>query len=148
MSSKPNILVVCIHNSARSQMAEEYIRKYAGDIFDVESAGLEPSNLNPNVVKVLKEDGIDISDKKTRSVFDLSEQGRDFSYVITVCSHDAHERCPVFDGTIKRMNWPFDDPSKFEGTEEDILNYTRKIREQIKQKIIDFVKKYKETGSV
>ncbi len=148
MSSKPNILVVCVHNSARSQMTEEYIRKYAGDIFDVESAGLEPGALNPYVVKVLKEDGIDISDKKTRSVFDLSEQGRSFSYVITVCSHDAHERCPVFHGTIKRMNWPFDDPSSFKGTEEDILGNTRRVRDQIKQKVTEAVNQYRETGLV
>lgn len=148
MSDKPNILVVCVHNSARSQMTEEYIRKYGSDIFDAESAGLEPGTLNPLVVKVLKEDGIDISGKKTRSVFDLSEQGRSFAYVITVCSQEAHERCPVFKGTVKRMNWPFDDPSSLKGTEEDKMNNTRKIREQIKQKVIEFIDEYKKTGFV
>ncbi|MDT8297329.1 MAG: arsenate reductase ArsC, partial [Spirochaetaceae bacterium] len=77
MAEKKKILVICVHNSARSQMAEEYIRRFGGDKFDVESAGLEPGELNPLVVEVLKEDGIDISGKKTQDVFELYKEGRD-----------------------------------------------------------------------
>jgi arsenate reductase len=134
-----DVLFVCVHNSARSQMAEEYLRKFAGDRFQVESAGLEPGTLNPVVVQVLKEDGIDISGKKTRDVFDLFKQGKTYRFVITVCSREAEEKCPIFPGAVVRYNWPFDDPSKFTGTPEEILAKTRKVRDEIKAKIQDFV---------
>lgn len=132
---KEKVLFVCIHNSARSQMAEELLRKLAGDRFDVESAGIEPGKLNPVVVEVLKEDGIDISAKKTRSVMDLLKQGKLYSYVITVCDETSAERCPIFPGPAKRLHWGFTDPSKFEGTWEEKLVKTREVRRQIEQRI-------------
>jgi arsenate reductase len=148
-SDKRRVLFVCVHNSARSQMAEEYLRRAAGDVFLVESAGLEPGTLNPYVVKVLAEDGIDISGKETRDVFDVYRSGKTFAYVVTVCSREAEEKCPIFPGPAVRLNWPFTDPSGFTGTEEEILAQTREIRDEVKNKIDEFVASYRhrhETG--
>lgn len=136
---KEKVLVICVHNSARSQMGEEYIRKYGGDIFEVESAGLEPGELNPLVVDVLKEEGIDITGKKTQSAFDLYKAGKSYDYVITVCSKEAHERCPIYPGTKKRLHWPFSDPSSLDGTWEEKLARTREIRDEIKEAVLSFV---------
>ncbi|OGZ79836.1 MAG: arsenate reductase, partial [Candidatus Staskawiczbacteria bacterium RIFOXYA2_FULL_32_7] len=132
--AKEKVLFVCIHNSARSQMAEELLRKLAGDRFEVESAGIEPGKLNPVVVEVLKEEGIDISGKNTKAVMDLLKQGKFYSYVITVCDETSAERCPLFPGVAKRLHWGFPDPSKFEGTWEEKLVQTRTVRDQIQQK--------------
>ena len=134
--AKEKVLFVCIHNSARSQMAEELLRKLAGEKFEVESAGIEPGKLNPVVVEVLKEEGVDISAKKPQSVMDLLKQGKLYSYVITVCDETSAERCPIFPGMAKRLHWGFTDPSKFEGTREEKLTRTRIVRDQIKQKIM------------
>ncbi len=142
LKEKEKVLVICVHNSARSQMGEEYIRKYGGDIFEVESAGLEPGILNPLVVEVLKEDGIDITGKKTQSAFDLFNAGKTYDYVITVCSKDAQERCPVYPGTKKRLHWPFSDTSSLKGTHEEQLDRTRKIRDEIKGAVKRFVDEY------
>ena len=136
---KKQVLFVCIHNSARSQMAEEMLRKLAGDRFEVESAGIEPGQLNPIVVEVLKEKGIDITGKKTQAVFDLLKQGKLYSYVITVCDETSAERCPVFPGTASRLHWGFTDPSKFDGTWEEKVVKTRAVREQIEHKIKDWL---------
>jgi len=133
--AKEKVLFVCIHNSARSQMAEELLRKLAGDRFEVESAGIEPGKLNPVVIEVLKETGIDITGKKTQAVMDLLKQGKLYSYVITVCDETSAERCPIFPGPAKRLHWGFTDPSKFEGTFEERVGKTRVVREQIRQKI-------------
>jgi len=133
--SKEKVLFVCIHNSARSQMAEELLRKLGGDLFDVESAGIEPGKLNPVVIEVLKEIGIDISEKKTHAVFDLFKQGRFYSYVITVCDEASAERCPIFPSLAEKLHWSFADPSKFEGTREEKIIKTRAVREEIRQKI-------------
>ncbi len=93
---KHKILFVCIHNSARSQMAEAFLKKYGGEHFEAESAGLEPGTLNPNVVEVMKEVGIDISNNGTQSVFDLFWKGRLYNAVITVCDKVSAESCPIF----------------------------------------------------
>ncbi len=144
---KQAVLFVCVHNSARSQMAEEYLGQFAGDLFEVESAGLEPGKLNPNVVQVMKEDGIDISDKQTRSVFDVYKSGKTFAYVVTVCSREAEEGCPIFPGPVRRLNWPFPDPSKFEGTPEEILDKTREVRDVIKEEVRQFVAAIREKNT-
>ncbi|MFW5695447.1 MAG: metalloregulator ArsR/SmtB family transcription factor [Alkalispirochaeta sp.] len=139
---KDRVLFVCVHNSARSQMAEEFLRRAAGDEFEVESAGLEPGELNPYVVRVLAEEGIDISGKRTRDVFDVYRSGKTFSYVVTVCSREAEEKCPIFPGPAVRINWPFTDPSAFGGTDEEIIRRTREVRDEIKTKIDEFVAAY------
>lgn len=138
------VLFICIHNSARSQMAEAYLNKFGGEKFTAESAGLEPGVLNPLVVKVMAEDGIDISGNKTKSVFDFYKQGKLFSYVVAVCDAEAAERCPIFPGTGQKLHWPFNDPSKAEGTEEEKLAKIRDIRDSIKSEIIKFIKDYAE----
>lgn len=132
---KIKVLFVCIHNSARSQMAEAFLNNFYGFRFYAESAGLEPGILNPIVVDVMKEISIDISNNKTKSVFDYYKQGKMFNYVITVCDETAAEKCPVFPGIVKRLNWSFPDPSALQGNYDEKLEGTRKIRDQIKEKI-------------
>ena len=134
----PRVLFVCTHNSARSQMAEAWLQKLGGEAFQVESAGLEPGKLNPYVVRALKEDGIDISGKQTNSVFDFSRQGRSYDYVVTVCSREAAERCPVFPGRAARLQWFFPDPSTFAGSDEQIMRQVREVRDAIREKVRGF----------
>jgi arsenate reductase (thioredoxin) len=132
---KLKVLFICVHNSARSQMAEAFLRKYGGDRFEVESAGLEPGTLNPIVVEVMEEAGIDISSNKTKSVFDFFKQGRLYDYVITVCDAAQSERCPVFPGITRRLHWSFSDPSSFTGSRETVLKKTSEVRDQIEQQV-------------
>ena len=141
--NKIKVLFVCIHNSARSQMAEAFLKKVGGERFEVESAGLEPGVLNTIVVEAMKEVGIDISQNKTKSVFDLYKQGRLYNYVFTVCDESKAETCPVFPGITKNIHWGFTDPSSFTGTYEEKLAQTRKVRNEIKQKITDWIKEVK-----
>ncbi len=133
------VLFVCVHNSARSQMAEAFLKKYAGDRFDVESAGLEPGKLNPFVVRAMAEVGIDISRNPTKDVFELFKAGRVFQVVVSVCSKEAAERCPIFPGLSKKLHWPFADPSSFQGNDEEIMEQVRKVRDQIELAIKDFI---------
>jgi len=135
------VLFLCVHNSARSQMAEAYLKKFGGNNFIPDSAGLEPGKLNPLAVEVMKEDGIDISNNLTKDVFEYFKEGKIFQYVVTVCDAEASERCPVFPGLMKKINWSFSDPSKFTGTHEEKLEQTRKVRDQIKEAVMDFIQK-------
>lgn len=138
--NKARALFVCIHNSGRSQMAEALLRHLGGDRFEAESAGFEPGTLNPVVVAALKEIGIDISGAKTKSVFDLFQQGRVYQYVVTVCDESSSERCPIFPGVVReRMHWSFKDPASFKGTPEEKLAQTRAVRDEIKSKIESFI---------
>ncbi|MBF0384427.1 MAG: arsenate reductase ArsC [Candidatus Omnitrophica bacterium] len=139
--SKERVLFVCIHNSARSQMAEAFLKQLAGDKFDVDSAGLEPGKLNPIVVEVMKEVGIDISQNKTKSVLDLLKESKLYSYVITVCDQSQSQKCPIFPGVAKRLHWSFVDPSSFQGSWEEKLTRTRIVREQIRQKIREWLQR-------
>jgi len=132
------VLAICIHNSARSQMTEEYLRAECGDLLEVSSAGIEPGTLNPVVVELLKEDGIDITGKATRSALELHREGRSFDYVIAVCDPEAAERCPIFPAEKKRLHWPFPDPSKATGTLEEKLAYIRPIRDRIRESVTAF----------
>lgn len=109
---KLKILFICVHNSARSQMAEAYLKSFAGDKFEVESAGFEPGTLNQLVVEVMKEEGIDISGNKTKSVFGLYKEGRTYNFVITVCDQAEAEKCPIFPGMVTKINWSFPDLPK------------------------------------
>ena len=129
------VLFICIHNSARSQIAEAYLKQIAGDRFEVESAGLEPGKLNPLAVKAMREAGIDISRNTTQSVFDLFESGKRFQYVISVCDDASAERCPIFPGVTTRMSWSFADPSAFTGTEQERLEQTIRVRDEIRERI-------------
>ena len=141
---KRKVLFVCVHNTARSQMAEAFLKKYGGDNFDAENAGLEPGKLNPFVVDAMKEIGVDISTNKTKSAFDLWKAGRLFSYVITVCDESSAEQCPLFPGTVKRLQWSFPDPAVFTGSYEEKLAKVREVRDQIKQRILEFISENKD----
>ena len=118
---KTKVLFLCIHNSARSQMAEAYLKKIGGDKFEVESAGLEAGNLNSFAIEVMKEEGIDISKNQKNNVFDFFKQGKLYRYVITVCEKDASDRCPIFPGISEKINWSFSETSSFTGTEVEYL---------------------------
>lgn len=137
MTDKTKVLFICSENSGRSQMAEAFLNKLAGDEFIVESAGLEPADqVNPLIVEVMKEEGIDLSDKKPQSVFELYKAGKIYDYVVTVCDAEGDARCPIFPGVTRRWHWPFPDPSKAEGTHEQKLAVVRRIRDMIKERIL------------
>jgi arsenate reductase len=138
--NKTKVLFICVHNSARSQMAEAFLREFAGERFEVESAGLEPGTLNPLVVEAMAEIGIDISGKETRGAFDLLRQGRWYSWVITVCDESQAEKCPIFPGPGLRLHWSFPDPAAFTGTEEEKLEQVRRVRDQIVEKVREWIK--------
>jgi len=123
-------------------MAEAYMKKYGGDKFEAESAGIEPGKLNPLAIDVRKEDGIDISQNPVNSAFEFFKQGKTFYYVITVCDPKTAEQCPIFPRVYKIINWNFDDPSSFTGSYEEKLARTRKVRDEIKQAVLDFLKEF------
>jgi arsenate reductase len=135
---KQKVLFVCVHNSARSQMAQELLNRMCGETFEAESAGLEPGNLNPLAVEVLREEGIDITGRETRSVFDVFKSGQMFSYVIAVCDGASAERCPIFPGVTTRLYWNFSAPSTFQGTWEEKLEQTRRVKEEIEAQLEEF----------
>lgn len=139
---KIRVLFVCIHNSARSQMAEAFLNNIAGDRFKAESAGIEPGVLNPLVVKSMSQAGIDISKNQTKDVFTYHKEGRKYDYVITVCDAASGERCPVFPGAHNQINWSFEDPSALQGTEKEKLKRIAVIRDEIKNKINEFLKNF------
>lgn len=132
---KKTVLFVCIHNSARSQMAEAFLNALGSDRFLAESAGLEPGKLNPLVVEAMKEIGIDISHKKTQSTEDCLKRGTLYDYVVTVCDETSAEACPFFPGGAKRLHWGFKDPSTLTGSHEGKMLVVRSIRDQIKAKV-------------
>lgn len=136
---KRRVLFLCIHNSARSQMAAALLKQIGGDRFDVESAGLEPGKLNPLAVSAMRIAGIDISKNGTQSVFELFKTGRRFEYVISVCDGASAERCPIFPGVTTRLNWEFADPSAFTGTEQERLTKTLAVMDQIRGRVRQFV---------
>lgn len=135
------ILCVCIHNSSRSQMAEAFLNKLGyGKVF-AQSAGLTPGKLNPVVVKVMDELGIDISGQKSKSVQEFIDRHENFEYVITVCDESVAEKCPVFPGKTKRLHWGFDDPAAIAGNEDEKIVKTRLIRDQIHVKVKEWLER-------
>jgi arsenate reductase len=140
---RPRVLFVCVHNSARSQLAEEYLRRAAGDQFFVESAGLTPGTLNPHVVALLNEQGIDISGKATQAVTNLYRRGETYEWVIAVCSRDAERDCPLFPGPVRRLSWPFSDPAGFTGDDAEVASQVRRLAQEIEQRVKDFVEEHR-----
>lgn len=132
------VLFVCIHNSGRSQMAEAFLKHIAGNNMHVESAGLEPRSINPLVIEVMQEVGLDLSQAKSNSIFDFFNEGRLYDYVISVCDDSNDSRCPVFPGITERYHWPFPDPAELDGTHAENMNALREIRDGIKEKIIEW----------
>lgn len=120
-------------------MAEAFLNNLSGNRFEAESAGIEPGALNPLAIEVMKEVGIDISGNKTKSVSEFVKKGKLFHYVITVCDEASAKGCPVFPGLAKRLHWSFHDPSTFEGTYEERLEKTRRARDEIKNRISEWL---------
>jgi arsenate reductase len=133
-----NILVLCTGNSCRSQLAEGYLRKFAGEKATIYSAGIETHGVNPRAIATMKEDGLDISNHTSNLVDEYA--GIDFNYVITVCDN-AKEACPVFPSKAKKFHSNFPDPAKATGTEEEIMEQFKVVREMIKDYTQNFVKK-------
>jgi arsenate reductase (thioredoxin) len=129
---KPKVLFLCTGNSARSQMAEGYLRHVAGDRFEAMSAGVEPKGLNPLAVEAMQEIGIDISQQQSKDVVTLL--GQHVPYIVTVCDN-AKERCPIFPGAWKFLHWSFEDPAAATGTHQERLAVFRRTRDQIVEHI-------------
>jgi len=140
------VLFICVHNSARSQMAEAYLKLLGGDAFQCESAGFEPTKINPLVVEVMREEGVDLSGKRPQKVFDLFKAGKVFDYAITVCSEGA-AKCPVFPGMTHRLHLPFEDPSELTGATEEQMAKLRIIRDKIKAAVREFIEWTSSSGS-
>ena len=134
--SLKKILVLCTGNSCRSQMAEGYLKYYAKENAQVYSAGVETHGVNPRAIQIMKEDGVDISNHTSNHIDEYSTV--DFDFVITVCDN-AKERCPFFPSKAQKFHYNFPDPAKAKGSEEDIMNEFRSVREMIKVYCKDFV---------
>ena len=135
LTGKKKVLFLCTGNSCRSQIAEGYLRHLAGEKFEVYSAGLEPSKVNPNAIRVMDEKNIDISSHTSDDINKFIDDK--FDYIITVCDN-AKENCPYFTGDAKRLHWSFGDPADATGSEEEVLAVFRKVRDRIKNRIIEF----------
>lgn len=136
MNEKKRVLILCTGNSARSQMAEGLLRYDGGSKFEVKSAGVEPSFVRPLAIKAMEEIGIDISRHRSKSIDEFNE--REFDYVITVCDN-AKEKCPIFPRKTTHIHWSFDDPADAKGNEEEQLKVFRRVRDEIREKLREFI---------
>ncbi|PTS96637.1 protein tyrosine phosphatase [Pedobacter sp. HMWF019] len=125
-----NVLVLCTGNSCRSQIAEGYLRFFAGDQAEIYSAGIETHGINPRAIEIMKRDGIDISDHTSNNVNEYTNI--DFDFVITVCDN-AKESCPYFQTNAVKLHYNFPDPAKAKGSEEEIMEQFREVREMIRK---------------
>ncbi|MDP2995089.1 MAG: arsenate reductase ArsC [Anaerolineales bacterium] len=133
------VLFLCTGNSARSQMAEAFLRKYGASQFEPFSAGLEPKGLNPLTVRVMEEIGFDMSGHRSKGIDEYLGKEH-FQYLVTVC-HDAEQNCPrVWPGVNQRLHWSFENPAAFEGSEEEMLEKFRQVRDQIQEKVRSWLK--------
>ena len=131
-----NILVLCTGNSCRSQIAEGYLKHFAGDKANIYSAGIETHGVNPKAIATMNEDGIDILNQTSNNIVEY--QHIEFDFVITVCDN-AKEKCPYFPSNAKKFHHNFPDPAKATGTEEEIMQQFRDVRNMIKNYSLDFV---------
>jgi arsenate reductase len=132
--SKIKVLFLCTGNTARSQMAEAFLREYAGDRFDAYSAGLQPGEINPFTRAVMEEIGLDLAGQYSKDVLEYMGKVH-FGYLITVCRH-AEENCPsTFPGVSHRLHWDLEDPAAFEGSEEETRQKFREIRDRVSERI-------------
>jgi arsenate reductase len=131
------VLFLCTHNSARSQMAEGFLRAMAGDRFEAGSAGTEKTSVNPLAIGVMAELGIDLGGHTSKLYADVASGAWD--YLITVCD-DANEWCPWVPGSVKRLHWSFPDPSRATGSEEERLAVFRRVRDQIQERLTDWLR--------
>jgi len=133
----PKVLFLCTGNSCRSQMAEGLLRNWAGDLLEVTSAGTNPVGLNPLAVRAMAEIGIAISSQKSKHIDSLAEE--EFTHVITVCD-SAREACPTFPATTQTLHWSFRDPADAQGTDEERMKVFTRVRNEIDEKIGEFVR--------
>jgi arsenate reductase (thioredoxin) len=143
--AKFRVLFLCVHNSARSQMAEALLRKHASHWFDVESAGFEHRSVMPAAIAAMEQVGIDISGATAKSVFDLFRAGRIYHYVVTVCDEASAEQCPIFPGICERIHWTFPDPSSAE-TEAERLGLASAVRDQIDAQLRNWLSELEASG--
>lgn len=147
MNDKQRVLFLCTGNSARSQMAEAFLRHYAGEHFEVHSAGLEPKGIHPLTFQVMEEIGLPLSGHTSKGV-NIYLGKMLFQYLITVCDK-AEQNCPtLWPGVNQRLHWSFEDPAAFEGTEEEQLARFREVRDQTKQKVQDWIAMQSKVGSL
>ena len=130
------VLVLCTHNSSRSQMAEGFLRALGGESVSVASAGTEATRVHPLAVAAMHELGIDLSGHTSKTLDQVL--GEPWDYVITVCD-SANERCPVFPGRVTRIHWSFDDPSAASGTDTERLVVFRRVRDEIRARLVDWL---------
>jgi len=133
---KKRVLFLCTHNSCRSQMAEGLVNHFLGDRFEAFSAGTEATRVNPLAARVMAELGIDLAAHRSKTLDEFA--GQPFDYVITLCG-DANEKCPLFFGGVQREHIGFDDPSRLKGSDEDVLPEYRRVRDEIKERISQFL---------
>ena len=133
---KKRVLFLCTHNSCRSQMAEGIVNHFLGEQFQAYSAGTEATKVNPLAIKILAEIGIDISWHYSKTIDEFN--GQAFDHVITLCG-SANEQCPLFFGGVRRVHIGFDDPSRTTGTEEEILADFRRVRDEIKERLVAYL---------
>jgi arsenate reductase len=136
-AARPKVLFICTGNTARSQMAEGFLRTLAGERFDAYSAGLEPGELHPLTVQVLRERGIDVSGQRAKSLDEYLGK-LSFAFVITVCDRAAR-KCPIFPGTGERLHWSFEDPAEIAGSHEQTLAKFREVRDLIEARIREWI---------
>jgi arsenate reductase len=136
MTTRAKVLFICTHNSARSQMAEGFLRHLSGGAIEAASAGTEPGKLHPLAVEVMAERGIDVSGHHAKSLDAFLQEP--FDYVVTVCD-DAREACPIFPNAHRRLHWSFPDPSRVKGTREERLAFFRAIRDAIRTRVEEFL---------
>jgi arsenate reductase len=139
MMEQKKILVLCTGNSCRSQMAHGYLQKFACDKAIVYSAGIETHGVNPKAIAVMAEDGIDISEHTSNNILEYKDV--DFDFVITVCDN-AKEQCPYFPGMAQKLHYNFPDPAKSTGTDAEITNEFRRVRDMIKTYCLNFIREY------
>jgi arsenate reductase (thioredoxin) len=136
---RPKVLFLCSHNSARSQMAEAFLRQLAGDRYDVYSAGLAPGDIHILTRRVMAEVGLDLAGQRSKSLDEYLSKAH-FAYLITVCDR-AKELCPIFPGMGIRLHWSFDDPSQAAGSEDEKLAKFRQVRDEIKARVVEWISK-------
>jgi arsenate reductase len=143
-NQKPTVLILCTGNSCRSHIAEGFLRAMAGDLLDVQSAGSKPADyVHPLAIKVMAEAGIDVSQHRSKHLNEFLQQP--IETVITVCGN-ADQACPIFPGQVNRHHWPFDDPAKVTGSEEEILKIFRRVRDEMQRVFQGYADGRKDAG--
>jgi len=137
MENLPKVLFLCTHNSARSQMAEAFLRHFAGDRYEVHSAGLEPGQIHPYTRQVMEEIGLDLAGQRSKGLAEYLGKVH-FAFLITVCDR-ADEQCPIFPGLGTRLHWSFEDPSAARGSEAAQLAKFRQVRDMMKAKVLEWI---------